>query len=216
MLKSKPNATRPTDLPILGFESPQAFDTFLSSNGSTSAGIWLQLARRNSGIQSITTQEALEVALCHGWINGQGRKLPGVEGENWYLARYTPRRAKSTWSQVNVRLVERLIDERRIQPAGLAAIEAAKADGRWVRAYASPTDITEAQDFLDYLNRNENEAPKAFYESLSKGRRYKVLMQIEICSPTARAKKIEDMVTKWLANERVPGEKHSAGAERES
>lgn len=102
-----------------------------------------------------------------------------------------------------------------MQSTGLAAIEAAKADGTWGRAYASPTHITEPQDFLDCLNREGNEASKAFYESLGKGRRYKVLVQIEMCSPTSLAKKIEDMVTAWLGNERVPGEKHPAGTKHE-
>lgn len=99
--------------------------------------------------------------------------------------------------------------EGRMQPTGLAAIEAAKADGRWDRAYASPTDITEPQDFLVCLHREGNEVSKTFYEGLSKGRRYKVLVQIEMCTPKSRAKKIEDMVTAWLANQRIPGEKIS-------
>lgn len=99
-----------------------------------------------------------------------------------------------------------------MQPAGLAAVDAAKVDGRWDRAYARPTDITEPQDFLECLNREGNEASKAFYETLRRGRRYNVLVHIEMSSPKVRAKRIEDVVT-GLANGKVPGEKQVSGTQ---
>jgi uncharacterized protein YdeI (YjbR/CyaY-like superfamily) len=123
----------PDDLPQLRFTDADAFDDWLREHHETAAGVWVQMAKQASGIESVTWKEAVPVALSWGWIDGQRRSLD----EQYFLQRFTPRRARSIWSKVNVAHAERLIAEGRMHPAGLAQVEAAKADGRWGDAYDS-------------------------------------------------------------------------------
>ncbi|KAJ9650432.1 hypothetical protein H2198_010259 [Neophaeococcomyces mojaviensis] len=194
----------PADLPIHAFPDAAAFEEFLEEHHLTSPGIHLKLAKKASGIPSITQAEAVEVALCFGWIDSQANAFD----DKYYLARCTPRRNKSLWSRKNVNTVARLLEEERMRPAGVAAVDAAKADGRWERAYAGPKDVVVPDDFKAVLEGNE--AAKAFFEALNKSERYAVLWRIETASPTARAGRIKALV-EGLAVEHVPGEKGKVG-----
>lgn len=198
----KPKASNPDELPILPFANAAAFEAYLEEYHDKISGLHLKHAKKASGIPSIGTWDAIEVALCFGWINGQGSSCP--DESNYYLSRYTPRRPKSTWSQINVKLVEKLIEQGRMRPAGMKAVEAAKADGRWARAYASPTNMTVPDDFQAELNKNET--AKAFFDSLGKSSRYYALVRVELASPTARAGRIKAVV-EGLAVGKIPGER---------
>src|ERR1700750_891191 len=123
-----------TDLPIRAFPTAQHFESFLEDEHSTAPGIYLKFAKKSSGIATVTPSEAVETALCFGWIDGRANSID----ECWFTVRYTPRRKKSIWSQKNVQTVTRLIEEGRMRPAGHAAVNAAKSDGSWQRAYAGP------------------------------------------------------------------------------
>src|SRR5579872_2255919 len=114
-------------LPIVAFVDADAVDRWFESQRENSPGLWIKFAKAGSGILSITKAEAIDAALCHGWIDGQ---LDKYDGQHW-LARFTPRKARSKWSQMNRRRATGLLEAGRVRPRGLAQIEAAKADGRW-------------------------------------------------------------------------------------
>lgn len=161
-----------SELPTLPFESKKKFADWLAKNHDKSAGLWLKIAKKASGIPTVRYSEALEVALCYGWIDGQGNRFD----ENYYLQKYTPRRPKSIWSKINVEKVERLIASGEMKPAGLKAVEAAKQDGRWAAAYASQKNMSVPEDFQSALNKNKK--AKAFFETLTGSRRYAFLFRI--------------------------------------
>ncbi|KAJ6000427.1 hypothetical protein N7481_000836 [Penicillium waksmanii] len=194
----------PSDLPTHAFPAAQALEEFLEREHLTAPGFYLKLAKKASGIQSVSTAEAVETALCFGWIDGRANGFD----KDWWLVRYTPRRAKSIWSQKNVNTISRLIEMGRMRPAGLTAVEAAKADGRWERAYAGPATITIPDDFATILK--ENSTAEAFFESLNKSDRYSVLWRIQTSSPTARSKKIATLVAMLAKGERLTVTKSSS------
>jgi uncharacterized protein YdeI (YjbR/CyaY-like superfamily) len=119
------------DLPIYSFETEEDFWNWLSKNYQQSTSFWLRFYKKESKVPSIHYNEAVDVALCFGWIDGLANKYD----EESYLVRYTPRRPKSVWSKINVAKVNKLIDQKRMQPSGLAKVDAAKEDGRWKAAY---------------------------------------------------------------------------------
>ncbi|KAF2686273.1 hypothetical protein K458DRAFT_416571 [Lentithecium fluviatile CBS 122367] len=176
------------DLPQHAFVSATDFEAFLDREHTTAPGIYLKLAKKSSGIPSITAAEAVEVALCFGWIDGRAN---GID-DDWWMVRYTPRRAKSIWSQKNVGTISRLIDKGRMRPAGLAVVEAAKADGRWERAYAGPATVVVPEDLSCVLAAEP--VALAYFESLNKSDRYSVLMKVEHGSVNTRAKRINALV----------------------
>lgn len=179
----------PGDLSILPFESKQKFAAWLAKNHDQSAGLWLKLAKKASGIPSVTYAEALDVALCHGWIDGQ----KGSFDEQYFLQKFTPRRPKSIWSKINVQHVERLIASGEMLPAGLKAVEAARQDGRWAAAYASPKNIVVPADFQAALQKNRKAL--AFFETLSGSRRFAFLFRIETAKKAeTRARRIAQFV----------------------
>lgn len=188
----------PSDLPIHSFSSAGEFETFLNREHKTAPGIYLKFAKKSSGIPSISGAEAVELALCFGWIDGRAN---GFDND-WWLVRYTPRRPKSIWSQKNVNTIERLLKEGRMRPAGIAAVEAAKADGRWERAYAGPATITVPDDFATALAADS--AAASFFESMNKTDRYSVLWRVQTASLRSRAQRIESLV-QMLAEGEVPG-----------
>ena len=178
-----------TDLPTLPFESKQKWAAWLAKQHDTSAGIWLKLAKKDSGIPSITYEEALDVALCYGWIDGQKK---GFDNQYW-LQKFTPRGSKSIWSKINTEKVERLIASGEMKPAGLKAVEAAKADGRWDAAYASQKNISIPDDFQAALDKNKK-AKKAF-ESLKSAERYSFLFKLHHAKkPETRARNIQQFI----------------------
>ena len=178
----------PTDLLYHSFESPDEFDVFLDQNGATLPAFYLKIAKKDSGVASITAEEAVEVALCHGWIDGWGRGMD----EQWHMKRYTPRRAKSIWSAKNVATVGRLIEDGRMRPAGLAAVAAAKADGRWERAYGGASTSQIPNDLAAALDSNQ--AAKKAFESLKGAERYAILVRLQTAAPAARAQRIAAII----------------------
>ncbi|KAJ4305325.1 hypothetical protein N0V90_000856 [Kalmusia sp. IMI 367209] len=188
----------PTDLPIRPFASVADFESFLEHEHATASGVYLKLAKKGSGIPSISSTEAVEVALCFGWIDGRAQTID----ETWWISRYTPRRPKSIWSQKNVSTIARLMKEGKMRPAGIAAVDAAKSDGRWERAYAGPSTMTVAPDLANSLNAEP--AALAYFEGLNKSDRYSVLWKVETASPAVRAQRIK-MLIETLAVGKLPG-----------
>lgn len=159
-------------LPVIHFVDAKAFETWMAKQGPASQGLWVKFARKASGIASLTPREALDVALCHGWIDGQ--RL-GADGD-YFLNKYTPRRARSRWSQVNCARAMELIAEGRMAPRGLAEVERAKADGRWDAAAPPPSKATVPDDLHDALAQNA--AAKLLFDDLDSRNRYAILFRI--------------------------------------
>ena len=165
--------TKLIELPTLPFESKKKFAEWLAKNHDKSAGAWLKLAKKDAEILSVTYKEAVNVALCYGWIDGQAKSFD----DKYWLVKFTPRRPKSIWSQINTKRVEQLIASGEMKPSGLKAVEAAKQDGRWDAAYASQKNISVPADFQSALSKNEK--AKTFFESLTSAKRYSFLFRIE-------------------------------------
>jgi uncharacterized protein YdeI (YjbR/CyaY-like superfamily) len=173
------------EYPVVPFASQADWKAWLQQHVA-SDGVWVKMAKKVSGISSITYAQALEEALCFGWIDGQSKTIDAT----WYMQKFTPRRSKSTWSKVNVEKVNELAAAGRMQPGGLAAVQAAKADGRWERAYDSPTTITMPSDFKDALSRHSG--AMEFYESLNKTNKFAFLYRIQAAKkPETRRARIE-------------------------
>ncbi|KAH7079508.1 hypothetical protein FB567DRAFT_595505 [Paraphoma chrysanthemicola] len=183
-----PTTSPPSDFPSQAFPTAADFESFLEREHNSAPGLYLKFAKKASGIPSITGAEAVEVALCYGWIDGRANSID----ENWWTVRFTPRRAKSIWSQKNVGTVARLIEEGRMRPAGLAAIDAAKADGRWDRAYAGPANMVTPEDFTAALAAEPT--AQAHFDGMKKSEKYAVLMPLATVSEKNRTKKIESLV----------------------
>jgi uncharacterized protein YdeI (YjbR/CyaY-like superfamily) len=176
--------------PVLFFATPADLEDWLEEHGEASDGIWLKFAKKASGIQSVVYAEALDVALCHGWIDGQVQRLD----DDHYLQRFTPRRARSKWSTRNRGKAEELIGQGRMRPPGLREIERARADGRWDEAYDSPATATVPDDFQAALDAVP--AAREFFESLGSTKRYAFLYRIaDAKRPETRAKRIAEYVT---------------------
>ena len=190
--------TLPTDLPVLAFPDQAALEEWLDAEHATAPGLYVRLAKKGSGVPSVTYAELVESTLCFGWIDGRSQRLD----ETSYLQRITPRRPRSVWSQKNVAAVEALIAAGRMRPAGLAAVEAAQADGRWDRAYAGPATITVPDDLAAALAA-EPAAQQAF-DGLDGRNRYAVLHRVATAAtPQTRARRIAALVT-MLAEGRRP------------
>ncbi|KAJ5772586.1 hypothetical protein N7520_003115 [Penicillium odoratum] len=187
----------PSDLPIHSFSTAQELEAFLEREHTTAPGFYLKLAKKASGIPSVSASQAVESALCFGWIDGRANAIDN----DWWLVRFTPRRAKSVWSQKNANTTSQLQETGGIRPAGLAAVDAAKADGRWERAYAGPATMIIPTVFQAALDT----APAAgsFFETLNKTNRYSVLWRIQTTSPAAREKRIEALV-QMLTDKKLP------------
>ena len=161
-----------TDLLSLPFASKKKWADWLAKQHDKSAGVWLKLAKKGSEIPSVTYDEALEVALCYGWIDGQKK---GFDDKFW-LQKFTPRGPKSIWSKINTEKAEKLIKSGEMKLAGLSAIELAKQDGRWDAAYESQKNISVPDDFQAALDKNAK--AKAFFTTLNSVNRYAILFRI--------------------------------------
>jgi uncharacterized protein YdeI (YjbR/CyaY-like superfamily) len=178
-----------SDQPTLAFPSQKAFEKWLAKEHAKSDGIWIKIAKKASGIASVTYPEAVEVALCYGWIDGQMKSLDDL----YYVQRFTPRRARSKWSKINVGKVEQLIAEGKMKPPGLAEIERAKEDGRWAAAYDSPSTAKVPPDLSKALKANP--AARDLFEKLTSSQRYLILYQIQDAKrPETRARRIDKYV----------------------
>jgi uncharacterized protein YdeI (YjbR/CyaY-like superfamily) len=174
------------DAEIVAFASAQDWQRWLAKNHASSPGVWLRFFKKGSGVASVTHDEALEVALCYGWIDGQLKKH---DAESW-LHQFAPRRPRSLWSKRNCNLVERLTKSRKMRAAGWKEVEAAKADGRWDRAYDSPGKATVPEDFLALLSRNEK--AKQFFETLNRVNTYSIVWRLQTAAkPETRAKRMQ-------------------------
>jgi uncharacterized protein YdeI (YjbR/CyaY-like superfamily) len=178
-----------TDLSIKPFASKQKWADWLAKQHDKSPGVWLKLAKKDSGIKSITYEEALDAALCYGWIDGQKK---GFDDQYW-LQKFTPRGPKSIWSKINTEKAERLIASCDMKPAGLRAIEAARLDGRWAAAYASQKNITVPEDFQAALDKNRK--ANAAFAKLKSAERYSFLFRIHHAKkPETRVRHIRKFV----------------------
>ena len=175
--------------PVLFFATPVELEAWIDEHGEESDGIWLKFAKKDSGIESVVYAEAVEIALSHGWIDGQAKRLD----DHHYLQRFTPRRPRSKWSRINREKAERLIAEGRMRAAGLREIERAKEDGRWDDAYDSPSTATVPDDFQAALDAEP--AAAEFFASLGSTKRYSFLYRItDAKRPETRAKRIAEYV----------------------
>jgi uncharacterized protein YdeI (YjbR/CyaY-like superfamily) len=177
------------DVPIRAFKDAAAWDAWLVKNQNTAVGIWMRIAKKASGTKSISYPEAVEIALCHGWIDG----LKRPESETAWLQRFTPRRQRSIWSQINREKALALIASGRMKPAGLAEVERAKGDGRWDAAYQSPKSATMPADFQKELDRHPR--AHAFFKTLSKTNSYAIMWRIQTAKKAeTRAKRIRTYI----------------------
>lgn len=179
----------PLELAPTLFKSAKAFEAWLKKNHATSDGLWLKIAKRGSNEPSVTYHEAVEIALCWGWIDGQKKSLD----DQHYLQRFTPRRARSVWSKINVEKVQGLIEAGRMQAPGEAQVEAAKADGRWARAYDGARTSTVPEDLQAALEAEP--AAKTFFASINASNRYAILWRIQTAARAeTRARRIAQLV----------------------
>ncbi len=186
------------DYPTLPFANKKKWADWLAKQHDKSVGVWLKLAKKDSGIASVTYDEAVESALCYGWIDGQKK---GFDDKYW-LQKFTPRGPKSIWSKINTQKAERLIKSGEMKPAGLTAIEVAKKDGRWAQAYESQKNISVPQDFQSALDKNKK--AKAFFDTLKSSERYSFLFRIHTAKKAeTRAKLIRKFVEMLEKNEKV-------------
>ena len=190
--------TTRADLPVMPFATRDAWAAWLEEQHATSDGLWLKFAKKGSGLDSVTYAEAVEVALCYGWIDGQARKFD----EDYYLQRFTPRRARSRWSKINRRKATELIESGEMKPAGLREVERARADGRWEAAYDAPSTATVPEDLRRELEKNEK--AREFFSELDGRNRYAILYQIQDAKrPETRARRIAKYVA-MLAEQKRP------------
>jgi uncharacterized protein YdeI (YjbR/CyaY-like superfamily) len=188
------------DLPIRLFSTPEELKAWLDDNHAGSQGLWLKIAKKDSGVESVSYAEALELALCFGWIDSQKRSFD----QRHFLQRFTPRRPRGKWSQINREKAEQLIASGTMRPAGLAEIEAAKADGRWEAAYAGQRTAEIPEDLQRELNRSE--AAREFFATLDSANRYAILYRLEDAKkPETRERRLQKFVAMLERGEKVHG-----------
>ncbi|MFS0838845.1 YdeI/OmpD-associated family protein [Paenibacillus sp. 1P03SA] len=184
--------------PILCFEDQAAFESWLGSNHGTSAGIFLQIAKKNASLATVSYQEALEIALCYGWIDSQKKKL---DDESW-IQRFTPRGTRSIWSKVNKDKAEQLIADGRMKSPGLEAIEAAKRNGQWDKAYEPQSSGAVPEDFAARLELNAR--AKAFYDTLNNQNKYAIHFRIgNVKKQETREKRILQFIDMLERGEKI-------------
>ena len=187
-----------SDLPVVGFGDPGAWESWLAEQHALSPGVWLKIAKRGSGAPGVSYPEALEVALCYGWIDGQ----KGTLDDEYWLQRFTPRRPGGRWSKINTDKAAELIEAGRMQPAGMREVERARDDGRWDAAYAGQRTAGVPEDLERELAGND--AARAFFATLSGANRYAILHRIgDAKRPETRAKRIAKYVAMLATHETI-------------
>ena len=187
-----------TDIDATLFRNARAFESWLKKNHAKSDGLWLRIAKRGAHEPSVTYPEAVEIALCWGWIDGQKKGLD----DQHFLQRFTPRRARSIWSKINVDKVAALVEAGRMQAPGHAQVEAAKADGRWAKAYDGAKTATVPDDLVAALDASPR--AKAFFATINASNRYAVLWRIQTAvKPETRARRIAQLVDMLARGETV-------------
>jgi uncharacterized protein YdeI (YjbR/CyaY-like superfamily) len=182
------------DFPTKQFASKQAFTSWLDKHHAKSDGIVVQIAKRGSGIRSVTYPEAVEVALCYGWIDGQGKRLD----DDYYLQRFTPRRARSIWSKINRTKATALIESGAMKAAGMREIERAQADGRWDAAYDSPTTARIPETLERRLRTSR--AARTFFESLDSRNRYAIVYRLSTAKKPETVERLAEKFFEMLKN----------------
>jgi uncharacterized protein YdeI (YjbR/CyaY-like superfamily) len=189
--------TKLDTLPTIEFKTAKSFETWLEKHHDNLSGIWLKIFKKDSGIKTITYKEALDVALCYGWIDGQKQACDELS----WLQKFCPRTAKSIWSKVNIGHVERLINDAKMRPAGLKAIESAKADGRWERAYDSSSTMTIPEDFLKELSQNKK--AETFFKGLNKANLFSIGFRLQTAKKSeTREKRMKEIIAKLAKGEK--------------
>lgn len=191
--------TTPGDgLLVMLFETQADFEAWLDEHHASSSGAWLRLAKKASGLRSLSYDEAVEVGLCFGWIDGQKK---GYDERSW-LQRFTPRGPQSIWSKVNRAKAEALIAAGRLRPAGLAAVERARQTGRWDAAYDPASTATVPEDLQAALDASER--ADAFFKTLSGANRYALLFRIQTAKkPETRARRIQEFIAMLERGEKL-------------
>ncbi|MFD8644439.1 YdeI family protein [Streptomyces zaomyceticus] len=185
-------------LELMTVTDPAELEAWLETHHADAPGIWLRIAKKGKGGASLTIPEVLDCMLCFGWIDGQRRGGDGA----YFFQKYTPRRSRSLWSQVNVRKVAALTEAGRMREPGFAEVRAAQADGRWAAAYPSQAEATVPDDLAAALEADAE--ARAFYEGLGKTEQYLVIMRLwQARTPKGRAQRLERMVAKLAAGEKV-------------
>ena len=187
------NSPANPDLEVIPFRTPVEWEQWLGHNHVVSKGIWLRFYKKGTGISSVYYAEALDVALCYGWIDGQLKKYD----EQSYIQRFTPRRPRSLWSKRNIEHIARLTNEGRMKPAGLKEAEAAKADGRWEVAYDSQAAMSLPDDFHKELRKDKKAL--AFYESLNKANQYAIALRLQTAKRPETLEKRKKEILEMLA-----------------
>lgn len=187
----------PVELPVIHFEDAAAFEAWIETSGGAS-GLWLKLAKKGAGIACVGYAEALDVALCHGWIDGQKRGFD----ERFFLIRFTPRRVRSVWSKINVGHVERLVAAGRMREGGRKEVDAAKADGRWDAAYDGFANMPVPPELAAALAKNRK--ARAFFETLGRTNRYAVCWRVQSAlKPETKASRVEKLVDMLERGEKI-------------
>jgi uncharacterized protein YdeI (YjbR/CyaY-like superfamily) len=185
-------------LPVMAFAQAGALEKWLQANHATASGLWLKLAKKDSAIDSVSYAEALEHALCFGWIDGQKRAFD----ERFWLQRFTPRGSRSKWSRINREKAEQLIEQGRMRAAGAEQVERARSDGRWERAYEGQRTATVPVDLQHELDRNP--VALAFFQTLNSVNRYAIIYRVgDAKRPQTRARRIAKFVAMLEAHERI-------------
>jgi uncharacterized protein YdeI (YjbR/CyaY-like superfamily) len=188
----------PDPLPVMSFESTDAWDAWLAAHHADSPGLWLKIAKKGAAGRTISYSDALDVALCHGWIDGQ----KGRHDDEYWLQRFTPRKPGSKWSKINTERAAALIASGRMRPAGLREVERAQADGRWEQAYESQSRVTVPEDLARALAANER--ARAFFATLDSANRYAILYRIGTAKkPETRAKRIDTFVAMLSEHKKI-------------
>ena len=188
----------PTDLPVRHFRNAAAWETWLAVHADGGGGLWLKIAKKGTGVASVSYPEALDVALCHGWIDGQKRALDAT----FFLQRFTPRKPGSLWSKINVAKVEALQAAGRMRERGLREVEQARADGRLAAAYAGPATMEVPVELASALARNP--AARAFFDTLDRGNRYAFCWRVQTAKkPETRLARVERFIAMLERGEKL-------------
>jgi uncharacterized protein YdeI (YjbR/CyaY-like superfamily) len=187
-----------SNIETLLFPTAKAWDSWLAKNHDKSPGLWLRIAKKDSGLESVSYPEALETALCYGWIDGQKK---AHDADSW-LQKFTPRGPRSVWSQINRDKALALIEKKKMKPAGLLAIEHAKQTGRWDAAYASQSKMTVPEDLEEALNKNKK--AKAFFATLDSANRYSILFRLHDAKKAeTRLKRLQQFISMLEKGEKI-------------
>ena len=186
------------ELPVQSFATQEELERWLETEHATARGVWVRMAKKASGIPSVSHAEALESALCYGWIDGQRKALD----ERFFLQKFTPRGSRSSWSRLNREKAERLIAAERMRPAGLAEVERARSDGRWEAAYEPQSTATIPYDLRRALDARPR--ARAFFATLDSRNRYAILYRLQDAKkPETRARRLADFLAMLEAGEKL-------------